>query len=153
MAKDTVIVEGTMYWNNCTVANKFAPTKHSFELSNLTDAAIEALRSLGADVNPRTKEGQEERGQYITLKQAMSIGHMKFTGPDGAAMTKEEVASIGNGSKVKVKVGSYTNGYGTFLSYVAGKVTELKVYNPDGGFDDEDDFGDLDESPFASEAV
>jgi hypothetical protein len=155
MAKETVIVEGTMYWNNCTTENQFAPGKHSFDLSNLSDAAIAKIASLGSSTGPRTKEGQEDRGQFITLKQSMKIGHMKFNDESGSQMEKEEIARIGNGSKVRVKVGAYTNSFGTWLSYEGGRVLELIEYTPDDGLgDDGSDFSDLsDDSPFTTEQV
>jgi hypothetical protein len=177
MAKETVIVEGTMYWNNCTEEYSYegVPSgKFQFDLSDLSAASVDKIMSLRPKMAPKDKG---ERGSTITLKQSMSftpracvqdvegeeVKYMPFSDKDGSPLTKEEVAVIGNGSKVRAKIGVYSTGFGRFLSYEAGRVLELIEYRPDDGLGGDlsdnvestpTDLDDLDDDiPFGSEEV
>lgn len=142
MSDKTVIIEGTMYWPFLTRDNPKQPGKHTFDLCNLTDKDIKAIRSLGVDIEPRTKEGQEERGRFITLKQK-SVGNdgthwpMRFKDKDGNTYSVDELSKLANGSQVRVKIGTYSNGFGTWLNYVAGRVIKPVWYeSSDDGLGD-----------------
>lgn len=137
--KETVVVEGTMYWPSLTKENEFSPGKHSFDLCNLTDAALDKIASLGSKVKPRTKEGQEERGKFYTLKQSTKMGFMRFKDKAGKPYEDEELEKLGNGTKVRVSIGSYKNDFGVFLSFEAGRVIEPVWYEVDDGLGDDDE--------------
>lgn len=145
----TIIVQGEMYWNDCTVENKMSEGKHAFELSNLSDVGIAAINGLGATQTRIKKDVagvvKEEQGIVITLRKAMKSGIMQFKGPDGTALTKDEVATIGNGSKIRVKIGTYTNDFGgPYLSFLGGKVLVWNRYEA-GTVGDDLDYPEDDE--------
>jgi hypothetical protein len=99
--------------------------KHQIDLTQLSDAAVEALEAMKIDV--KEKEGM---GKYITCKSARPI---KVLDIDGDEIQEK----IGNGSKAKCIVSSYEwkykNKKGVSPSLQKIVITDLVEFGGGGG--------------------
>jgi hypothetical protein len=99
--------------------------KHQIDLTQLSDAAVEALEAMKIDV--KEKEGM---GKYITCKSARPI---KVLDVDGDEIQEK----IGNGSKAKCIVSSYEwkykNKKGVSPSLQKIVITDLVEFGGGGG--------------------
>ena len=159
---DTVIIDATCYWTFLQHKSQKSD-KFQVDAGKLSTKDKDALASLGADSNVLTKELQ---GDYITLKSTFPIF---FNDADGEPMTADQMRNVGNGTTVKMKIGTYSNQKGTWLKLMKARVVSLVQYEADDGLgscsafgpsggsnDSEDvaapDYSDLDdELPFGNE--
>lgn len=134
--RDYVTVSNvTVMWASTNEPNKRSG-KFQMDLCNLSPEDVKALSSLG--VKARTKDADLDKGHFITVK---SIKPMAILDEDGKPLASD--VKIANGSKAKAIIGSYewsgTYGKGVSPTLLKAKITELKQYIGDVGFDDEDD--------------
>lgn len=134
--RDHVIVSNaTVMWASTAEPNKRSG-KYQMDLCNLSAEDVKALAKLG--VKTRTKDNDPDKGHFITVK---SQKPMTILDEDGQPLASD--VKIANGSKAKAIIGSYewsgSYGKGVSPSLVKAKITELKEYIGDVGFDDEDD--------------
>jgi len=110
--------------------------RYQINLCNLSDAAVEALEGMGISV-ATGEDKKADMGRYITCK---SEKPMRVFDVGGDEITE----AIGNGSKAKAMVSTYSwtykNKKGISPSLRKLVVTELVEYAGDGGLyaDDED---------------
>lgn len=128
-----VKIKADVYWCQHTKVNDMSG-KYQLNLCNLSDAAVDALESMGISVQVG-EEKKSEMGRYITCK---SQSEIKVFDTDGD-LIKE---AIGNGSKAKALVGSYEWSYKNKkgISPSLGKIviTELVEFGSESIIDDED---------------
>ena len=129
-----VKIKADVFWCQHTKVNDMSG-KYQLNLCNLSDAACDALESMGISV----QVGEEKKaamGRYITCK---SQSEIKVFDTDGD-MIKE---AIGNGSKAKAVVGTYEWTYKNKkgISPSVGKVviTELVEFGAESVLDDDED--------------
>lgn len=94
-------IKGTFYWCYFNKQNPMAE-KYTFDLGNLSDAAVAALQELGIKV-----ANKEDRGNYLTFKSTRPIEVVDEAGDiisDRDGVAKKLVS---NGSKGIVTVGYY----------------------------------------------
>jgi hypothetical protein len=107
--------------------------KYQMDLCNLSENAVEAIKSLGLEV--RTRQDKPEKGFFITAKSNNPISVFDAKGVDLSNV------AIGNGSKVVVVLSSYDwtwkNKKGRSASIKKLVVEELQAY--DGGESEDDD--------------
>jgi hypothetical protein len=125
-----------IYWAQLNKMNEMSGA-YQVNLCNLSDAAAEALEEMGLSVN-QDSEKKADMGKYITCKSKNKP--MKAFDVDGDEITED----IGNGSKAKALVGTYSwtykNKKGVSASLIKLVVTDLVEYEGGGGIsaDDED---------------
>jgi len=125
-----------IYWAQLNKMNEMSGA-YQVNLCNLSDAAAEALEEMGLSVN-QDSEKKADMGKYITCKSKNKP--MKAFDVDGDEITED----IGNGSKAKALVGTYSwtykNKKGVSASLIKLVVTDLVEYSGGGGIsaDDED---------------
>lgn len=125
-----------IYWAQLSKMNEMSGA-YQVNLCNLSDAAVEALEEMGLSVN-QDSEKKADMGKYITCKSKNKP--MKAFDVDGDEITED----IGNGSKAKALVGTYSWTYktkkGVSASLIKLVVTDLVEYEGGGGIsaDDED---------------
>jgi hypothetical protein len=128
-----VKIKADVYWCQHTKVNDMSG-KYQLNLCNLSDAAVDALESMGISVQVG-EEKKSEMGRYITCK---SQSEIKVFNTDGD-LIKE---AIGNGSKAKALVGSYEWSYKNKkgISPSLGKlvITDLVEYGSESALDDDD---------------
>ena len=111
--------------------------KYQMELTNLSQNAVDAIKSLGLEV--RKRDDKPEKGFFITAKSNNPIKVFDAKGEDLSNV------AIGNGSKAVVVLSSYDwawkNKKGRSASLKKVVVEELQSY--DGG-EAEDEDGDDD---------
>lgn len=109
--------------------------KYQINLCNLSDAAVEALEGMGISV-ATGEDKKADMGRYITCKSEKPI---KVFDTDGDEITE----AIGNGSKGKAMIGSYSwtykNKKGISPSLKKLVITELVEYSAAGGLDADDE--------------
>lgn len=131
---ESVKIKCDVFWAQLNKVNDMSG-KFQLNLCNLSDAAVSALEELGISVL-EDKEKKADMGRYITCK---SEKPMKAFDVDGDEITE----NIGNGSKAKALISSYSwtykNKKGVSPSLKKLVVTDLIEY-ADGGLkaDDED---------------
>lgn len=131
---ESVKIKCDVFWAQLNKVNEMSG-KYQVNLCNLSDAAVSALEELGISVL-EDKEKKADMGRYITCK---SEKPMKAFDVDGDEITE----NIGNGSKAKALISSYSwtykNKKGVSPSLKKLVVTDLIEY-ADGGLkaDDED---------------
>jgi hypothetical protein len=107
--------------------------KYQMDLCNLSENAVDAIKSLGLEV--RTRQDKPEKGFFITAKSNNPISVFDAKGVDLSNV------AIGNGSKVVVVLSSYDwtwkNKKGRSASIKKLVVEELQAY--DGGESEDDD--------------
>jgi hypothetical protein len=116
-------VQAEIMWAFLDTPNQLSG-KYQVDLCNLTKSAVDALKSMGVEV--RTKDGEPEKGQFITAK---SVNYPITTvDENGNPIT----AKVANGSKgiALLKPYEYSwkgkKGVGVGINKLV--VTDLKVY-------------------------
>jgi hypothetical protein len=94
MKMEAVKLKATLFWCQHNKVNEMSQ-KFEVKLCHLSDAAVEALETMGIDVREK-----DEMGKYITCKSSKPI---KVVDTDGDEINED----IGNGSKAKAIVSSY----------------------------------------------
>lgn len=121
---ETVKLKAVVMWCQNKEPNEMSG-KHQIDLTQLSDAAVEALEAMKIDV--KEKEGV---GKYITCKSARPI---KVLDIDGDEIQEK----IGNGSKAKCIVSSYEwkykNKKGVSPSLQKIVITDLVEFGGGGG--------------------
>jgi hypothetical protein len=134
--KKKLKIKCDIYWAQLNKMNEMSGA-YQVNLCNLSDAAAEALEEMGLSVN-QDSEKKADMGKYITCKSKNKP--MKAFDVDGDEITED----IGNGSKAKALVGTYSwtykNKKGVSASLIKLVVTDLVEYEGGGGIsaDDED---------------
>jgi hypothetical protein len=129
-----VKVKADVYWCQNNKVNDMSG-KYQLNLCNLSDAACDALESMGISVQTG-EDRKSEMGRYITCK---SQSEIKVFDTDGD-LIKE---AIGNGSKAKAVVGTYEWTYKNKkgISPSVGKVviTDFVEYGSESTLNDDED--------------
>ena len=134
--KKKLKIKCDIYWAQLNKMNEMSGA-YQVNLCNLSDAAAEALEEMGLSVN-QDSEKKADMGKYITCKSRQKP--IKAFDVDGDEITED----IGNGSKAKALVGTYSwthkNKKGLSPSLIKLVVTDLIEYAGGGGIsaDDED---------------
>ena len=109
--------------------------KYQMDLCNLSQNAVDAIKSLGLEV--RSRPDKPEKGFFITAKSNNPISVFDARGEDLSNV------AIGNGSKVVVVLSSYDwswkNKKGRSASIKKLVVEELQSYDGGEAEDDSDD--------------
>lgn len=128
-----VKIKADVYWCQHTKVNDMSG-KYQLNLCNLSDAAVDALESMGISVQVG-EEKKSEMGRYITCK---SQSEIKVFDTEGD-LIKE---AIGNGSKAKAIVGTYEWTYKNKkgISPSVGKIiiTDLVEFDAESELNDDD---------------
>jgi len=134
--KTVIKIKCDIYWAQHNKVNDMSG-KYQINLCNLSEAAAAALEEMGITVQIGDDK-KAEMGKYITCKSEKPI---RVYDTDGDEINE----NIGNGSKGKAMVGSYSwtykNKKGVSPSLKKLVVTDLVEYNAAGGglsADDED---------------
>lgn len=129
-----VKIKCDVFWAQHNKVNEMSG-KYQINLCNLSDAAVKALEGLGISVMTG-EDKKADMGRYITCKSAKPI-RVVDTDND------EVVESIGNGSKAKALIGSYSwtykNKKGVSPSLLKLVITDLVEYTSGGGLDANDE--------------
>ena len=135
--KKKLKIKCDIYWAQLNKMNEMSGA-YQVNLCNLSDAAAEALEEMGLSVN-EDSEKKADMGKYITCKSKNKP--MKAFDVDGDEITED----IGNGSKAKALVGTYSwtykNKKGISASLIKLVITDLVEYEGGGvgiTADDED---------------
>ena len=118
-------LKATIMYPYLNVANdRFDPDNPKYEVSltNLSDAAVSALKALG--VKTYYKEGM---GNKITCK---SINSIRAYDQQGAEVNG---SVVGNGSEAIAIIDTYSNKYGSFPQLNKLTITKLEEYTASGG--------------------
>lgn len=91
-----VKIKADVMWANLDKPNEMSG-KYQVDLCNLSDAAVNALESMGLSVRQK-----DDKGYFITCKSNQPIKPFDKTGDVLEGM------SIGNGSKAVALIGSYS---------------------------------------------
>lgn len=122
-----VTVNATLYWANLSSKNEMSG-KYQVDMSNLSDAAVQALEEHGLQV--RNKD--DERGNYITVKSTNPIRAYNTSGDEIGCL-------VGNESKAKAVLGHYDWSFqgkkGRSPSCLKLVITDLNEYTPEGSVD------------------
>lgn len=133
--KQVKIAAVIAFAKNMTVPNTaFNPDETRVEctLTQLSDAAVEALTGLGVKV--KTRDAMPELGRYVASKSKFQFEPVDEDG------NKIDPAKVGNGSKVVALVSAWDHK----MAKMHGKsvrihkliVTDLKVYDPEASTQD-----------------
>jgi hypothetical protein len=119
-----VKIKCDVFWAQHNKVNEMSG-KYQINLCNLSDAAVKALEGMG--LNVMTGEDKKaDMGRYITCKSAKPI-RVVDTDND------EVLEAIGNGSKAKALIGTYSwtykNKKGTSPSLLKLVITDLVEYS------------------------
>ena len=130
-----MMIAGTAYWAFLNKKNEMAG-KYTLDVGQLDAATVKELKDNGLNVRTKeSKEGQPDRGQFITLK---GVYPPKIVDSQLNPIPRDTL--IGNGSLVRVtgKPFSGNNKFGdyTVFSWKTVQVVELVEYSG-GGDDDE----------------
>lgn len=130
-----MMIAGTAYWAFLNKKNEMAG-KYTLDVGQLDAATVKELRDNGLNVRTKeSKEGQPDRGEFITLK---GVYPPKIVDSQLNPIPRDTL--IGNGSLVRVtgKPFSGNNKFGdyTVFSWKTVQVVELVEYSG-GGDDDE----------------
>jgi len=155
MAQTQHIIEGTLFWNH--IAAK-SPDSGKYEVSVgfLTDESVALLTDLGVSVKVKKDDAKVDQGQYVTCKSNFPI-KAKFL----KASDEIDIATLGNGSKIKVKGTPYPWTYQSKkgINFGANAVLVLEaveyIHGDDGDWGDDVDLSEAttatssdEESPF-----
>ena len=134
--KKAIKLKADLFWCQHNKVNDMSG-KFQLNLCNLSDAAVEALEDMGISVQTG-EDKKADMGKYITCKSEKPI-RVFDTDND------EIIEAIGNGSKGKALVSSYSwtykNKKGVSPSLAKLVITDLVEYADGGGritADDED---------------
>lgn len=140
---NTVIIEATLYWPNLNRVNDMSG-KYQVDLGSLGKEAIKVLQDNGIDVktDPRKKEENPDRGQYVTAK---STYPFKVLFKQGVEVVDPSL--IGSGSTARIKFSPYEWTFkgkkGVSVSTKIVQVTDLVKYERD----EDPDFAGSSEAP------
>lgn len=131
-----VKVGGELFWSSFmgTFNTKFNEDNDKYEccLGGLSEAAVKAFEQLGVKVKER-----DPMGKYVVAKSKFVFEPVDEDG------NKVDIAKIGNGTKVVALVSAYRHKmsakYGASPSIRKLIVTELKIYDPEGSVEEEND--------------
>ena len=127
---DSVKLKAVVMWCQNKEPNEMSG-KYQINLTQLSDAAVEALEKLNIEVKEK-----DDSGKYITCKSSTPI---KVLDEDGDEINEK----IGNGSKAKCIVNSYEwkykNKKGVSPSLKKIVITELIEFGGAGGTIDDDE--------------
>ena len=123
-----VKVQGKLYWNQYMTEfnTHFNSDNNKYEctLGNLSDAAVEALKSLGVNV-----KNKPEQGNYIVAKSKYTFDPVDEDG------NKLDAKEFGNGTEAIAIVGSYRHKlsakFGAAPSIKKLIITKVVKYDPD----------------------
>ena len=123
-----VAVNATLFWASLQAKNELSG-KYQVDISNLSDAAVEALEAMGCPVRNKS----DDRNNFITCKSRNPIKAYDAHG--------EEVGSlVGNGSAATCMIGYYDWSFqqksGRSPSLVKLKINDLVAYDPAGSAPD-----------------
>ena len=126
-----VKVQGKLYWNQYMTEfnTHFNSDNNKYEctLGNLSDAAVEALKSLG--VNVKNNPNKPEQGNYIVAKSTFIF---KPVDEEGNTLDPKD---FGNGTEAIAIVGSYRHKksaeFGASPSIKKLIITKVVKYAPD----------------------
>lgn len=108
--------------------------KYQVDLTNLSDEAVKALQDVGLE--PRQSETKPEKGWFLVAKSNYEIKPVDKKG-------NEIKDAVGNGSKAVAYVKPYEWKWqakkGISPSLLKIIITDLKVYNPDGVEQEDED--------------
>ena len=120
------ILSGDIYWaciKEPHTKGEFPTHKYQIDLCNLSAADVQKIKVMGMGKLLKKKEGESTQGDYITLKNTRR--------PKLVNKAKEDILDIpliGNKSKGIAQVSTYTNKFGSFLSFDTLMLTELIEY-------------------------
>jgi hypothetical protein len=122
-----VKVQGKLYWNQYMTEfnTHFNADNNKYEctLGNLSDAAVEALKSLGVNV-----KNKPEQGNYIVAKSKFTFDPVDEEG------NKLDAKEFGNGTEAVAIVGSYRHKlsakFGAAPSIKKLIITKVVKYEP-----------------------
>jgi hypothetical protein len=123
-----VKVQGKLFWNQYMTEfnTHFNADNNKYEctLGNLSDAAVEALKSLGVNV-----KNKPEQGNYIVAKSKYTFDPVDEDG------NKLDAKEFGNGTEAIAIIGSYRHKlsakFGASPSIKKLIITKVVKYNPD----------------------
>jgi hypothetical protein len=123
-----VKVQGKLFWNQYMTEfnTHFNADNNKYEctLGNLSDAAVEALKSLGVNV-----KNKPEQGNYIVAKSKYTFDPVDEDG------NKLDAKEFGNGTEAIAIVGSYRHKlsakFGAAPSIKKLIITKVVKYDPD----------------------
>ena len=126
-------VIGTLYFANLDTHDRNG--KYSFELGNLSNAAIDMLKQAGANVKS-VDDDQYGRGEYVGVTSAYPYPIELDEG-----IELEEGKKIGNGTKAQVTFATYHHGrsHNNGIGLTAlGKllIKDLVIYDPEESGED-----------------
>ena len=133
--KKAIKIKADVFWCQHTKVNDMSG-KYQLNLCNLSDAAADALESMGISVQIG-EDKKADMGKYITCKSEKAI---RVFDTDNDEITE----AIGNGSRGKALVSSYSwtykNKKGVSPSLKKLVITDLVEYSSASGInaDDED---------------
>lgn len=131
-----VVVSCELHWPFLNKQNDMSG-KYQVDISKLSSKAVDVLSSMG--IEARNKG--DDRGNYITVKSVNPI-HPAFGGIDAV-----DSSLIGNGTKANAAIKPYHWDFkgktGTSPSLAKLLVTEVAVYDKDGGAGDSVDMADV----------
>ena len=132
--KKAIKLKADVFWCQHNKVNDMSG-KFQINLCNLSDAAVEALEEMGISVQTG-EDKKSDMGRYITCKSEKPI---RVFDTDNDEITE----AIGNGSKAKALVSSYSwtykNKKGVSPSLKKLVITDLVVYADGAGSLDDDD--------------
>jgi len=132
--KQKIKIKADVFWCQNNKVNDMSG-KYQISLCNLSDAAVKALEGMGINVL-KGEDKKAEMGYYITCKSNSPIRVFDLD-------NDEIVEAIGNGSKAKALIGSYTWSYkakkGVSPSLIKLVVTDLVEYAGASNFDASDE--------------
>jgi hypothetical protein len=132
LAKDDTMVKlsVTMMWAHLAEPNtkgKFPSGKYEFQATNMSPKAVQALKDIG--LKPKLDAEKPEMGYYLKFKNARPF---LIKDEDGNVLTKEELATVGNGTKAIIVASAYPYdnkfGKGMIPNALKITITDLKVY-------------------------
>ena len=132
-----MIIAGTAYWAFLNKKNEMAG-KYTLDVGQLDAATVKELKDNGLNFRTKVvKEGQPDRGQFITLK---GVYPPKIVDSQKNPIPRDTM--IGNGSLVRVTGAPYsgTNKFGdyTVFSWRTVQIVELVEYSGGGGGSDDE---------------
>ena len=101
---ERVKVKADIYWASMDRVNDMS-NKYQVDLCNLSDAAVQALESMGIEV--RSNDKAPEKGMFITCKSSNPI---KSYDTDGQQLTGFPLTDSGEPSSQAIQIGNESKG-------------------------------------------
>lgn len=150
------ILKGTAYWTaiaNPATGGKFPSGKYEITLGNLDANSIKIVKDLGMAKYLKTSDELPAQGTYLKIKGGRDK-QGNAVRPRLIDVDKVDYPTntlVGNGSQVKVQVGTYNTDNGTFWDLKTIMVEELVEYGFAVGDDEFDEDAGESYDPFAVE--